>query len=66
MKIKLYPKSGPNDEDNGFTAEEIRRGTPWLYADVTCPHCDKEQPVAATGGIGGPCCRCGKRTDGSA
>lgn len=62
MRLKTYPN--PMREDGSFTGAEIRQGLQWLCTDVTCPHCDKEQPVAMTGSIGGPCIRCGKRTDG--
>lgn len=48
----------------GFTALEIERGLVWAYVDVTCQHCGKEQPVMATGHVGGPCVRCGKATLG--
>lgn len=65
MNIKLYPKTSTIEDDRGFTAKEVKQGIPWIYADVTCPNCGKEQPVAATGYIGGPCVQCGKRTDGS-
>lgn len=62
MNIKLYPKT--HGEDDGFSADEILRGLPWVYADVKCPNCGKEQPVAGTGYIGGPCCACGGLTGG--
>lgn len=61
MNIKQYPKSCTQ----GFSADEINRGIHSLYMDVTCPWCGKEQAVSQTGFIGGPCCRCGKRTDGA-
>ena len=65
MKIQFYPKQCTSfDEDRGFSEQEIRRGHIWVYADITCPHCGKVQPVAATSYLGGPCCKCGKRTDG--
>jgi ribosomal protein S27E len=64
MNIKLYPKSDGKRGDQGFTADEIRRGIHTLYMDVVCPYCGKEQTVAQTGFIGGPCGRCGRRTDG--
>jgi len=56
LKLKIYSK------DEGFTAEEIKRGLHWVYADITCPHCNKEQSVMNTQYLGGPCCRCGKKT----
>jgi hypothetical protein len=58
LSIRFYPKP----DGSGYSTMEIRRGYHWLYADITCPHCDKEQPVAATGYVGGPCVRCGKPT----
>lgn len=61
--MRLYQGTKNGD---GFTADEIKRGIHTLYMDVTCPWCKKEQPVAMTGYIGGPCVRCGGRTDGSA
>lgn len=65
MNIKFYPKiSTPHDRDTdgSFTRDDIASGRMWLQADVTCPNCGKEQTVAQTGSVGGPCCRCGKRT----
>jgi len=59
-RFAVYP---PTDIDrDGFTAEQVKRGETWLYTDVTCGHCGKEQPVAATGYVGGPCIRCGRDT----
>ncbi len=63
MEIKFYPKT--NGAERGYTPDEITKGHMWIYADVACPHCDKLQPVVATGYVGGPCVRCGQRTDGS-
>ena len=60
--IKFYPKFNGRAEDRGFTADEIKRGDHWLYADVTCQNCGKVQPVAATSYVGGPCVRCGELT----
>jgi len=60
MNIKIYPK----DNGEGFSADEIRAGHHWVYSDVTCPHCGKVQPMAATRYMGGPCCACGKLTNG--
>jgi hypothetical protein len=60
MNITLYPKT--HGEERGFTEEEVRRGIPWVYADVKCPSFGKEQPLAVTGYIGGPCCACGELT----
>ena len=48
--------------DNGFTADDVRNGRMWVYADVECPHCGKVQPVAATQYVGGPCVQCGQLT----
>lgn len=61
MYLTQYPKSS----SEGFSADEIRRGVHYLYMDVKCPSCGKWQTVAQTSYIGGPCCSCGKRTDGS-
>ncbi len=58
----MYPKTHGPVEDRGFSADEIRRGIQWVYTDVTCPHCGKYQPVAATGYLGGPCVACGELT----
>lgn len=58
--FKLYPR----DLETGFTADEIMRGVHWLHTDASSQHCGKEQPVATTGFVGGPCVRCGKRTAG--
>lgn len=65
MRIKFYPKHFSEiDQDAGFSAEEIKRGVHWLYADIECPHCRKLQTVANTGYLGGPCICCGKLTSG--
>jgi len=65
VKIKFYPKhSSGIDKDAGFSANEIKRGIHWLYADIECPHCGKLQAVANTNYLGGPCIRCGKPTSG--
>jgi hypothetical protein len=58
--FKMYPKT--HGQDRGFSADEVRRGIPWVYTDVTCPHCQKVQPVAATSYVGGPCVACGQLT----
>lgn len=60
MNIKFYPKP----DGGGFDPEDIRKGHLWVHADVACPHCDKVQPVTATGYVGGPCVRCGQSTGG--
>ena len=60
MRIKLYPKH--NAVSDGFSADEVLNGIPWLYADIECQHCGKIQPVAATHYLGGPCVRCGEPT----
>lgn len=65
MNVKFYPRRTTKWREDGFSADEIERGIHWLHADVTCPWCGKEQPVAVTQYVGGPCCRCGQRTDGS-
>jgi ribosomal protein S27E len=66
MRMKQYsPISSPfGRPEGGFTKEEIDRGLHTLYQDVECPFCQKLQTVASTGFLGGPCVRCGKRTDG--
>lgn len=62
--MKIYPKSNGTEEDSGFTAEEIRRGIHWLYADVKCKDCGKEQSLAMAGSIdNGVCIRCGGKTE---
>lgn len=62
--MKLYPKHEfGSQEDKGFTAEEVRRGIHWLYADVTCTECGKVQSVAQAGSTdNGKCIKCGGRT----
>jgi hypothetical protein len=58
--LKIYPK--PNS-DEGFTRDEIIRGEIFLYADVKCTECGKEQSLAMAGSIdNGKCIRCGGRT----
>lgn len=64
MDLRFYPKPNGDASERGYSADEIRRGIHYIYADVQCPHCAKEQPVAATGYVGGPCCGCGKLTSG--
>ena len=54
MKFWFMPRN--------YTEAEVRHGHLWLYADVECPHCGKNQPVAATHYVGGPCVRCGELT----
>ena len=66
MNVKFYPKTSLYGEnERGFSESDIRNGTMWLYADVVCPSCGKNQSVASTGYVGGPCISCGKKTDGS-
>ena len=62
--MKIYPKhETTNEEDKGFTAEEIRRGIHWLYADVTCENCGKVQSLAIAGSVdNGKCIKCGGKT----
>lgn len=65
MRIKFYPKHSPSiGQDAGFSADEIKRGIHWIYADIECPHCGKLQAVANTSYLGGPCIRCGQLTSG--
>lgn len=63
-EMKIYPKTEfPNEEDKGFTAEDVRRGIIWLYADVECEVCGKVQSVAMAGSTdNGKCIKCGGRT----
>ena len=56
MKFKTYPPA------EGYTAEQIRKGHHWIDTDVTCPHCGKVQPMAATQYFGGTCVECGGLT----
>jgi ribosomal protein L37AE/L43A len=67
MEVKFFPKlnGAYGEEGGGYSVDEIKKGVMWLYADVKCPACGKEQSVANTGYVGGPCMRCGARTDGS-
>lgn len=58
--MKIYPD--PNNPHRGFTEQEIRSGHIWLYADVKCEECGKEQSLASVGGHGGKCIKCGGRT----
>jgi predicted RNA-binding Zn-ribbon protein involved in translation (DUF1610 family) len=58
--MKTYGKPG----ENPYTNEEIEAGHHWVTTDITCPHCGKEQTIPATGYVGGPCVRCGKKTIG--
>lgn len=61
--MKLYPKHEFREENKGFTAEEIRKGYHWLYADVRCIECGKIQSLAMAGSIdNGKCIKCGGRT----
>lgn len=60
--VRIYPKPNGKDENRGFTLEDIRNGEIYLYMDITCPHCGKEQSVAQTNYVGGPCCNCGRLT----
>lgn len=55
--MKFYPKPRPDaDGSRGYTEEDIRRGLIFLYADVKCTKCGKEQSYA--NGHNG-CIRCG-------
>lgn len=61
--MKMYPKQYGTEDEQGFTAEEIRRGDQWLYTDVTCTECGKVQSLAMAGSIdNGKCIRCGGET----
>lgn len=57
MTIKFFPKAHGREEDRGFTADEVRRGIPWIYADVNCDNCGKEHPASE---LNKPCHRCGQ------
>jgi hypothetical protein len=60
--MKIYPKTNEPPETAGFTAEEIKKGHHWLYADVTCTVCGKLQSLAMAGGTPGKCIKCGGLT----
>lgn len=49
--MKFYsPKAHKRDPDrDGFTAEEVRSGTMFLYADVQCENCNHVMSLAAAG-----------------
>ena len=57
-----YPKHNHDEEQRGFTADEIRRGIHTLFIDYECSHCGKVQSLANMGGQGAPCIRCGKKS----
>lgn len=56
--MKIYPKHDAPEGDRGFTEDEIRRGIHWLYADVTCEHCNKVQSYAMASSNGDRCIKC--------
>lgn len=59
-KIKFYPS--PFHRNEGYTKDEIMSGEIWLYADVTCRECGKNQ---AWSNLRAGCCfACGERIDG--
>jgi ribosomal protein S27E len=61
--MKIYPKHDGPREQAGFTAEEIKRGIHWLYADVKCQECGKVQSLATAGSTdNGKCIKCGGKT----
>jgi hypothetical protein len=62
--MKVYPpKPSSKKEEGGFTYDEVKRGVIWLYADVTCTECGKEQSAAMAGStVDGTCIKCGGRT----
>ena len=62
MSFEIYPPAQGGESERGYSAQDIRRGLHWVHTDVTCPHCAKEQPVAMTGYVGGPCISCGQPT----
>jgi len=55
--MKIYTKHSSKEEDAGFTAEEIRKGIHWLYADVICEECGKIQSLAMA--HNDECIKCG-------
>lgn len=56
--VKFYPNAHKEERAN----ESIKNGHLWLLADIKCPSCGKEQSVANTGYVGGPCIKCGEQT----
>lgn len=34
----------------------------YIFADIQCPHCGKNQSVISTKFLGGPCVKCGEMT----
>jgi hypothetical protein len=62
--MKTYPDPNRKNWDNdGFTADEIRRGIHWVYTDCTCTECGKVQSLAASGSTdNGKCIKCGGNT----
>lgn len=63
MKVKMYPKQTADARGDGFSAEEVKRGIPFLYMDHTCIHCDKLQSVANSNWLDGNCIQCGKKVN---
>lgn len=63
MKIDIY--GSHKWHNDGYSAEELKKGMHWATTDVTCPWCGKVQPIMGTSYVGGPCCRCGKLTSGA-
>ena len=58
--MKFYPKPNVPKEEAGYTADEIRNGHHFLYADVTCEACGKIQSFAMA--HMGKCIKCGGKT----
>ena len=61
--MKFYPDPNKPKGSRGYTEEEILKGHHFLFADVTCTKCEKVQALSSVGYIGGPCIKCGSRTE---
>ena len=57
--MKIYPKTD-NLIDRGFTEQDIKNGTIYLYIDVQCVDCNKIQSYAQSQG---KCIKCGDLHD---
>jgi len=60
--MSIHIGRNPNSPDGGYSGEEMKRGDIYLHVDITCPHCDKLQPLSMTTYPGASCCRCGRPT----
>jgi hypothetical protein len=56
--MKFYAKVAAQLEPETISLDN---GQWSLYCDVKCEDCGKEYSLAAIGGVGGPCPRCGGR-----